>query len=231
MGDGFSRGERYDRRRCADPGLTGDATSEEASATFLITVIPVNDVATISGDNVGSLAEDDAGDSGVLAVSDVDDAENVFQPVTNAAGTYGTFSSDGDSDCGSDGGPDAAISQFVVGGGGNDHISGGRGNDVLIGGAGKDDLEGGRGADILIGGAGKDKLQGGRGNDLLIGGSVMNEENLAALDQALAAWSSDDLSAALNFIGAIADDNEKDDLFGEQGNDYLHYGNGDKRKN
>ncbi len=139
--------------------------------------------------------------------------------------------SDGGSDCGSDGGPDAAISLLVFGGGGNDHIKGGRGNDVLIGGAGKDDLDGGSGADILIGGSGKDKLKGGRGNDLIIGGSTANEENFAALDQALAAWSSDDLTMALNFIGAITDDNEKDDLFGEQGNDFLHHGNGDKRKN
>lgn len=29
----------------------------------------------------------------------------------------------------------------------------------------------------------------------------------------------------------VTDDNEKDDLFGEQGNDYLHYGIGDKRMN
>jgi len=30
---------------------------------------------------------------------------------------------------------------------------------------------------------------------------------------------------------AISQFDDKDDLFGEQGNDYLHYGNGDERKN
>jgi hypothetical protein len=39
------------------------------------------------------------------------------------------------------------------------------------------------------------------------------------------------LSTALSFIGSIADDNMIDDLFGEQGDDYLQHGNGDKRKN
>ena len=137
----------------------------------------------------------------------------------------------GGSDGGSDGGADAAISQFVFGGAGKDNIQGGRGNDVLSGGSGNDDIKGGSGADILIGGTGKDNLQGGRGNDLIIGGSTANENDLIALDQALAEWSIDHLTAALSFIGTITDDNEKDDLFGEDGNDYLHYGNGDKRKN
>lgn len=137
----------------------------------------------------------------------------------------------GGSNGGSDGDSDAAISQFVFGGGGNDKIKGGRGNDVLVGGSGNDDIQGGSGADIIIGGTGKDKLQGGSGNDLIIGGSTANENDLAALDQALAVWSSDDLTTALNFVGTVTDDNERDDLFGEQGDDYLHYGNGDKRKN
>ena len=145
----------------------------------------------------------------------------------------------GGSDGGSDGGrdrgrgkpADAAITQFVFGGGGADKIKGGRGNDVLIGGAGNDDIDGGSGADIIIGGTGKDKLKGGRDNDLLIGGSTASEDDLVALDQALAAWSSDDLTMALNFVGIITDDLEKDDMFGDKGDDYLHYGNGDKRKN
>jgi len=142
--------------------------------------------------------------------------------------------SDGGSDCGSDGGSDggsdAAISQFVFGGAGNDHIKGGRGNDVLVGGAGNDDLQGGSGADILIGGIGKDKLKGGRGNDLLIGGSTANEADLALLDEALASWTINDLNGALGWIGTVTDDNTRDDLFGDQGNDYLQTGNGDKRK-
>ena len=64
------------------------------------------------------------------------------------------------------------IPLIVFGGKGNDHIAGGRGNDLLFGGRGKDKLFGGRGHDILIGGDGRDQLNGGRGNDLLIGGKL-----------------------------------------------------------
>ena len=38
---------------------------------------------------------------------------------------------------------DAAISQFIFGGRGDDHIKGGRGDDVLSGGSGKDVIHGG----------------------------------------------------------------------------------------
>jgi hypothetical protein len=302
-----------------DPGLSGDATSEEASATFLINVIPVNDVAAISGENAGLMTEDAAGDSGALTVSDVDDAENVFQPVTSVVDSFTVISLDGtanevvtitgENDApvnngvlssnatvnnasasgiitlsgsfsdietsdthvatvnwgdgtvttvfvnqladtlagshtyqngGSDGGRDR-INQTITASSinrivaylrdGDDNIQGGRGNDVLIGGPGQDDIKGGSGADILIGGTGKDNLQGGKGNDLIIGGSTANENNLAALDQALAEWTSGGLNSALSLFGTIVDDNEKDDLFGEEGDDYLHFGNGDKRKN
>ena len=122
-------------------------------------------------------------------------------------------------------------SQFVFGGAGADRIVGSRGNDVLVGGSGDGMLVGYDGDDILIGGTGGDNLRGNRGNDLMVGGSTESDDDLSALDRALAAWSSDDLTSALKHIGHVTDDDEKDDLFGEQGNDYLHYGNGDKRKN
>lgn len=131
---------------------------------------------------------------------------------------------------GSDGGSDIAISQIVLGGDGNDHIKGGRGSDVLVGGAGKDDLKGGSGSDILIGGAGKDKLKGGRGDDLLIGGLVDNQDDLSALDSALSAWESGNLSDALLALGNDLDDLDKDDLKGEKGSDHLIGGTKDKVK-
>ena len=136
----------------------------------------------------------------------------------------------GGSDGGSGGGADIPMSQFVFGGAGKDQIQGGSGNDVLIGGTGDDDIQGGSGRDILIGGLGKDKLKGNAGDDLLIGGSAANENYLAALDQALADWASGNLAATLFDLGIITDDNNKDELFGEQGNDYLIGGVGDKLK-
>ncbi|MFV2068625.1 MAG: Calx-beta domain-containing protein, partial [Pirellulales bacterium] len=152
----------------------------------------------------------------------------------------------GGSDGGSDGGLD--IPSLVYGGAGNDHLSGGAGDDILIGGlgndklkgrggndvlsggAGKDDLNGGWGHDILIGGIGKDQLRGGKGDDLLIGGSIANEDDAAALAAALADWSSGDVAAARVDLGAIIDDGDKDDLKGGKGDDELFGGAGDKLK-
>jgi len=65
------------------------------------------------------------------------------------------------------------------GGGGNDTLCGGRGNDrlweergcdLLGGGSGDDKLWGGRGSDVLCSDGGKERLWGGRGDDKLCGG-------------------------------------------------------------
>jgi Ca2+-binding RTX toxin-like protein len=57
----------------------------------------------------------------------------------------------------------------LFGGGGNDTIIGGSGNDQLFGLAGNDTLIGGGGNDLLFGGAGNDTLTGGAGNDQVFG--------------------------------------------------------------
>ena len=121
----------------------------------------------------------------------------------------------------------AAIEQFVFGGDGNDLLGSGRGDDVLIGGSGNDTIRGGIGRDILIGGSGRDRLYGGRDNDLLIGGSTAIENDLSALDAALANWVNGDFDATLAALGAITDDLEKDWLRGESGIDELIGGVGD----
>ncbi|WP_234461617.1 beta strand repeat-containing protein [Stutzerimonas stutzeri] len=54
----------------------------------------------------------------------------------------------------------------LEGGLGNDSLSGGLGNDTLLGGTGDDTLDGGAGNDTLIGGAGNDTYIGGSGTDL-----------------------------------------------------------------
>jgi uncharacterized delta-60 repeat protein len=65
----------------------------------------------------------------------------------------------------------------LLGGRGNDHLTGdghsnslngGSGNDTLSGGGGADTLTGGAGNDTLIGGLGKDVLDGGRGSDIFL---------------------------------------------------------------
>ena len=59
----------------------------------------------------------------------------------------------------------------VIGGAGNDEITGNRFNNVLSGGGGDDMLFGGFGRDVLNGNAGKDRLVGGGAADLLLGGT------------------------------------------------------------
>lgn len=125
---------------------------------------------------------------------------------------------------------DFAIPQLIFGGAGKDKLKGGAGHDALIGGPGNDKLYGGNGHDLLIGGTGRDKLKGGNGNDLLIGGSTLLEADLAHVDAALTEWATGDLPDAMNWLGPVIDDDEKDDLFGGKGDDYLISGRGDQRK-
>lgn len=59
--------------------------------------------------------------------------------------------------------------ESLVGGPGNDHISGGRGREYIFGRYGDDTLIGGPGRDVIYAGAGKDRLSGGPGYDGLYG--------------------------------------------------------------
>jgi Ca2+-binding RTX toxin-like protein len=74
----------------------------------------------------------------------------------------------------------ASAFNLVLGGPGNDRMTGGRFRDSLQGGSGDDSAAGGAGRDILLGNSGNDKLNGGAdddllsgnaGNDVLIGGA------------------------------------------------------------
>jgi VCBS repeat-containing protein len=61
----------------------------------------------------------------------------------------------------------ATVTIEVYGGGGNDQITGGSGDDNLWGGVGNDTLVGNDGNDLLVGDLGADSLSGGAGNDRL----------------------------------------------------------------
>lgn len=60
--------------------------------------------------------------------------------------------------------------EIIIGGAGNDSITGDDGANTLIGGGGNDTLMGGGGGDEIRGGKGDDNLHGGMGNDTLTGG-------------------------------------------------------------
>lgn len=69
----------------------------------------------------------------------------------------------------------------VSGGAGNDYLNGGDGNDTLSAGAGTDGLDGGDGNDAVLGGPGDDNyLNGGDGNDTVLGGP--GDDNIDAGD-------------------------------------------------
>jgi uncharacterized protein (TIGR03118 family) len=130
---------------------------------------------------------------------------------------------------------------ILEGGAGNDILNGGGGNAILLGGPGNDDLVGSGRRDILIGGAGLDRLRGGSDDDLLIGGTTAHDNNIAALLQILAEWTSTDdyatrIDKLRNGTGGlpkldtttVVDDGAVDTLFGNQGLDWFFTGLGDQ---
>lgn len=89
-----------------------------------------------------------------------------------------------------------ASANALSGGGGNDSLNGGTGNDTLDGGVGNDRLIGGddddtltgsAGFDVLIGQAGNDTLTGGDGRNILIGGAGADTLTGGAADDLLLA--------------------------------------------
>jgi Ca2+-binding RTX toxin-like protein len=91
-----------------------------------------------------------------------------------------------------DGGKAGGISniQNVIGGAGNDTLTGDAQGNILIGGAGTNVINGGIGASILMAGSGTATVNGGSGNDILIGGTTAFDANYAALNSLLAEWQS-----------------------------------------
>ena len=76
----------------------------------------------------------------------------------------------------------SAVSNFLIGGAGDDLIYGNLLSDRLSGGGGSDHLLGYSGSDILKGGAGDDTLEGGLGDDQLEGGVGFDVYKFSTLD-------------------------------------------------
>ena len=116
----------------------------------------------------------------------------------------------------------------LLGGVGNDLLFGGGGNDVLSGGDGVDIIDGSSGRDVVIGGLGSDVLLGSAGDDILIGGYTTHDDDVAALDEIMAIWSSsasfNDRVTALTTSGGLLQANV--DVFNDESLDLLVGGAG-----
>jgi serralysin len=76
----------------------------------------------------------------------------------------------------------------IVGGTGNDTLTGNSLANILVGNAGGDTLSGGGGRDILIGGLGLDTLTGGEDEDILIAGRTTSDAVFSKLNLLLEEW-------------------------------------------
>jgi Ca2+-binding RTX toxin-like protein len=116
---------------------------------------------------------------------------------------------------------------YIVGGNGNDRIEGGAGNDRLFGGAGDDNIFGGDDDDFLRGGIGHDFIDGGEGNDTIFG-DTGNDEIIGANgnDRLFGGPGNDRIlgNAGNDEISGGAGD---DELYGGDGDDIIYGGDGD----
>lgn len=140
----------------------------------------------------------------------------------------------------------------LVGGAGDDRISGRKGNDTLIGGGGNDRIDGGDGSDTLFGQEGDDTFTPGAGLDHVYGGSSAGDSGIDAVSYAnytsgvsvslLSGYGyqkslgkdadRDDLHGIENIVGSAYDDNlmadsEANRIIGGDGNDSLDGWEGD----
>jgi hypothetical protein len=125
----------------------------------------------------------------------------------------------------------------LLGGEGNDELSGGAGSAILLGGGGNDVIEGAKSRSILIGGDGSDRLVGGREDDILIGDVVQDQFDLSSLVHALGLWNlSVTYTQRITLLGGpskildltILADDDSDLLTGGSGKDWYFAGRVDK---
>jgi Ca2+-binding RTX toxin-like protein len=128
--------------------------------------------------------------------------DNIGQDVENVVGGFGDDTLTGDGGANTLRG--GLGNDYLDGGGGNDIVASGAGNDTLLGGAGDDQLLGKTGDDALHGGAGIDSLDGGPGNDTLDGGA--GADSLTGGDGSDAADYSSATTPVSSTPNGIADD-------------------------
>lgn len=222
-----------------------DDDGAAGSASFLATVnvVALRNDETENGKTVlvvgGTTADD---------VIDVHEAKSHSAVLVSINGeTFGPYQTDRMVVWGQDGDDEITVASNVsmdamlFGDEGNDHLKGGRGNDLLVGGDGDDWLIGNLGRDLLIGGSGSDRLVGNSDEDLLIAGYTAFDKDHYSLSAFRRIWSSSvsfpdrietlrydpdqRLSNALE--GNVFDDGDEDILTGGGSDDWFIWSSGD----
>lgn len=129
----------------------------------------------------------------------------------------------------------------LIGGEGNDTMTGGAGAEILLGGGGDDTIRGGKGKDVVFGGDGADNLFGDESSDLLVGFGSTFESELDDMLALHAEWNSArstvkrlaNIQSGGGFMGGrqfgvgatLVDDDATDTLTGGAGGDaFFHEG-------
>ena len=143
-------------------GLGGNDTIQGMDGADVICGNEGNDTVTYA-DHEGAVTANLSGgdgDDGSAEDGPAGQRDSVSKDVENIIGGYGDDILTGSS-----------LANIVTGGPGRDTLNGGVGNDTLNGGGSDDRLYGGEGNDSLNGGAGEDGLLAGDGDDTLDGGA------------------------------------------------------------
>jgi Ca2+-binding RTX toxin-like protein len=111
----------------------------------------------------------------------------------------------------------------LIGGVGNDTLTGSSAANTIEGGSGQDSIDGGGGHDSLVGGQGDDWLAGGTGNDTLAGDAA--GDSLGGMDYLAGGSGNDSLSGGGGNDTLLGEGNN-DTLDGGAGNDQLNGGGG-----
>lgn len=116
----------------------------------------------------------------------------------------------------------------IAGGAGEDDLYGGTGDDSIEGGAGNDGIYGNAGNDVIEGGAGNDSIEGGTGDDVIAGGAGNDSIEGGADNDSLEGGMGSDTIAGGAGNDVIEGGADNDWVIGDAGDDTLSGGAGDE---
>src|SRR5947207_2720061 len=179
--------QRLEERRMLsvslDDGIWTIAAGDDRNHVIVVDVLPTNTKklrATIDGKVAGTVAIADV-DSVEIDSGGGDDKitfnvsnKDLWVDVYAGDGNDTIIGGAGDDDLSGEGGDDSIVGgggdDFIWGDEGNDTIDGGKGNDEIYADDGNDSIEGGEGDDSIYAGRGDDEVSGDEGDDDISGG-------------------------------------------------------------